>query len=133
VDSGELAAPLTLLLIDLDHFKAVNDACSHSAGDRVLRELATVLRAHCRPGDEAVRYAGDEFVLFLRADAETGRAVAERVRQAVARADVLPGVRLSVSVGIGMLTAGMTGEDLFRAADERLYAAKWSGRNTVAA
>ena len=50
-----------------------------------------------------------------------------------ARADILPGVRLTVSVGVAELTAGMTGEDLFRCADERLYAAKWSGRNTIAA
>lgn len=133
VDTGTTRPPLTLLLIDLDHFKAVNDAYSHSAGDRVLREVAAILRIHCRPGDEAVRYAGDEFVLFLRADAATGREVAEQVRQAVARADILSGVRLTVSVGMAVLTEGMTGEELFRVADERLYAAKWSGRNTVAA
>ena len=133
IDTGMLRPPLALLLIDLDHFKAVNDAYSHSAGDRVLREVAAILRRHCRPGDVAVRYAGDEFVLFLRADPAAGREVAERVRQAVARADILPGVRLTVSVGIGVLSEGMTGEELFRVADERLYAAKWSGRNTIAA
>jgi diguanylate cyclase (GGDEF)-like protein len=122
-----------LLLVDLDHFKAVNDAYSHSAGDRALREVAAILRAHCRPDDEAVRYAGDEFVLFLHGDAGTGREVAERIRSAVARADILAGVRLTVSVGMAALTDGMTGDTLFRVADERLYAAKWSGRNTIAA
>ncbi len=133
VDAGELRSPLVLLLIDLDHFKAVNDAYSHSAGDRVLREVAAILRAHCRPGEEAVRYAGDEFVLFLRADPEAGREVAERIRLAVARAEMLAGARLTVSVGLAVLTDGMTGDDLFRMADERLYAAKWSGRNAIAA
>jgi diguanylate cyclase (GGDEF)-like protein len=133
IDRAELRPPLVLLLIDLDHFKAVNDAYSHSAGDRVLREVAGILRAHCRSGDEAVRYAGDEFVLFLHADAEQGREAAERIRLAVARADILAGVRLTVSVGMAALTDGMTGDDLFRAADERLYSAKWSGRNAIAA
>ncbi|MCA2214477.1 GGDEF domain-containing protein [Jidongwangia harbinensis] len=133
VDDGRLPRPLVLLLVDLDHFKAVNDAYSHSAGDRALREVAAILRAHCGTEDEAVRYAGDEFVLFLHGDAGTGREMAERIRSAVARADILAGVRLTVSVGMAALTDGMTGDMLFRVADERLYAAKWSGRNTIAA
>ncbi|WP_306206699.1 GGDEF domain-containing protein [Actinoplanes sp. RD1] len=127
------SAPLTLLLIDLDHFKAVNDAHSHSAGDRALRAVATILRTHCRPGDEAVRYAGDEFVVFLRAEGAAGAEVGERIRAAVARADILADVHMTVSVGIATWRPGMTGEDLFQAADNRLYAAKWSGRNTLAA
>ncbi|UQU64538.1 GGDEF domain-containing protein [Couchioplanes caeruleus] len=124
--------PLCLLLIDLDHFKAVNDAYSHSAGDRALREVATILRAHCRAGDEAVRYAGDEFVIFLRGDATAGAEVGERIRTAVARAAILADVRLTVSVGVAGWKPGMTGDQLFRVADDRLYAAKWSGRNTTA-
>ncbi|MFI5934970.1 GGDEF domain-containing protein [Actinoplanes sp. NPDC051494] len=126
-------APLTLLLIDLDHFKAVNDAYSHSAGDQALREVAAILRAHCRQGDEAVRYAGDEFVVFLHADAAAGAEVGERIRAAVAHADILTDVHMTVSVGVATWTPGMTGNALFQAADSRLYAAKWSGRNTTAA
>jgi diguanylate cyclase len=133
IDTGRLVAPLVLLLIDLDHFKAVNDAYSHSAGDRVLREVAAILRAHCRAEDIPVRYAGDEFVIFLRGDAAAGREVAERIRAAVAKANIIPEAHLTVSVGMAALTAGMTADTLFRAADERLYAAKWSGRNTIAA
>lgn len=133
IDAGELSRPLTLLLVDLDHFKAVNDAYSHSAGDRVLREVAALLVGHCRPGDEAVRYAGDEFVLFLRGDRTHAREVAELIRQSVARADILSGVRLTVSVGMAELTEGMSADALFRAVDDRLYAAKWSGRNAIAA
>jgi diguanylate cyclase (GGDEF)-like protein len=132
IDTGRLEPPLVLLLIDLDHFKAVNDAYSHSAGDRVLREVAAILRAHCRAEDVPVRYAGDEFVVFLRGDATVGREVAERIRAAVANADILPDAHLTVSVGLASLAPGMTADDLFRAADERLYAAKWSGRNTIA-
>ncbi|MET8147291.1 GGDEF domain-containing protein [Actinoplanes sp. NPDC049668] len=133
VDRRADRGPLTLLLIDLDHFKAVNDAHSHSAGDRALRAVAAILRAHCRAGDEAVRYAGDEFVIFLRGDRAAGRDVAERIRSAVAVANVLPEARLTVSVGVAAWSPGMTGDALFRAADGRLYAAKWSGRNTTAA
>jgi diguanylate cyclase (GGDEF)-like protein len=132
IDTGRLEAPLVLLLIDLDHFKAVNDAYSHSAGDRVLREVAVILRAHCRTADIPVRYAGDEFVVFLRGDAAAGREVAERIRAAVAKAEILPDAHLTVSVGMASLSPGMTADALFRAADERLYAAKWSGRNAIA-
>jgi diguanylate cyclase (GGDEF)-like protein len=132
IDSARLAPPLVLLLVDVDHFKAVNDAYSHSVGDHALREVARILRAHCRAEDVPVRYAGDEFTLFLRGDLTVGRDVAERIRAAVARADIIPGVRLTVSVGIANLSPDMTGDALFRAADDRLYAAKFSGRNTIA-
>jgi diguanylate cyclase (GGDEF)-like protein len=133
IDRGRLTAPLVLLLVDLDHFKAINDVYSHATGDRALREVARILRAHCRAEDVPVRYAGDEFTVFLRGDLAVGREVAERIRTAVARSSIIPGVRLTVSVGLAALTDGMTGDDLFRRADDRLYAAKWSGRNTIAA
>jgi diguanylate cyclase (GGDEF)-like protein len=133
IDTRRISGPLALLLVDLDHFKAVNDAYSHIAGDRALREVARILSAHCRADDIPVRYAGDEFTIFLRAEASAGREVAERIRAAVAKADILHGVNLTVSVGMAVLTDGMTGDDLFRVADERLYAAKWSGRNAIAA
>lgn len=132
IDSARLTAPLVLLLVDVDHFKAVNDAYSHSVGDRALREVARILRAHCRTEDVPVRYAGDEFTVFLRGDLTAGREVAERIRTAVSRSDIIPGVRLTVSVGLATLTPDMTGDALFRAADDRLYAAKFSGRNTIA-
>jgi diguanylate cyclase len=132
IDNGRLSSPLVLLLVDVDHFKAINDAYSHSVGDRALREVARILRAHCRTEDIPVRYAGDEFTIFLRGDLTVGREVAERIRAAVARSDILPGVRLTVSVGMAELTEGLAGEALFRHADDRLYAAKYSGRNTIA-
>jgi diguanylate cyclase len=132
IDDGRIAPPLVLLLVDVDHFKTINDVYSHSTGDRALREVARILRAHCRAEDVPVRYAGDEFTIFLRGDLTVGREVAERIRAAVARSDILPGVRLTVSVGLAELSAGMTGDALFRQADDRLYAAKWGGRNKVA-
>jgi diguanylate cyclase (GGDEF)-like protein len=133
IDAGRAGTPLVLLIVDVDHFKAINDAYSHATGDRALREVARILRAHCRAEDVPVRYAGDEFAVFLQGDLTVGREVAERIRSAVARTDILPGVRLTVSVGLAALAEGMSGETLFREADDRLYAAKWSGRNTIAA
>ena len=133
IDAGRAGSPLALLLVDIDHFKAFNDAYSHIAGDRALRAVAGIVRAHCRAGDVPVRYAGDEFTVFLRGDAATGRERAETIRASVAAADILPGVNLTVSVGMAVLSDGMSGDDLFRVADERLYAAKWSGRNAIAA
>ncbi|WP_250002334.1 diguanylate cyclase [Actinoplanes sp. M2I2] len=132
IDRGLIPAPLVLLIVDVDHFKAINDAYSHATGDRALREVARILRAHCRADDIPVRYAGDEFTVFLQGDLAVGREVAERIRAAVARSDILPGVRITVSVGLAALGEGMSGETLFREADDRLYAAKWSGRNTIA-
>ncbi|MCO8273422.1 GGDEF domain-containing protein [Actinoplanes sp. TRM 88003] len=131
IDRGLTAAPLVLLIVDVDHFKAINDAYSHATGDRALREVARIVRAHCRAEDVPVRYAGDEFAVFLQGDLAIGREVAERIRAAVARTDIIPGVRLTVSVGLAVLGEGMSGETLFREADDRLYAAKWSGRNTI--
>jgi diguanylate cyclase (GGDEF)-like protein len=93
--------------------------------------VARILRAHCRAEDVPVRYAGDEFTVFLRGDLAVGREVAERIRAAVARSTIIEDVRLTVSVGLAELTDGMSSDALFRQADDRLYAAKWSGRNTI--
>lgn len=135
IDAGQLSAPLTLLMADLDKFKLINDTCSHSAGDRVLREVAAVLRAHCRAEDEAVRFAGDEFLVFLRADLATAVRVAERISAAVAVADIppiTPAMSVGVSIGVAALMPGMTAAELFQAADENLYVAKRTGGGRVA-
>jgi GGDEF domain-containing protein len=73
----------SLVLIDVDHFKAINDTFSHQTGDRILREVAATLRAHCRAGDTAVRLGGDEFALFLRTDPAGAAQVANRVDRAL--------------------------------------------------
>jgi diguanylate cyclase len=133
---AELLQPTTLLVIDVDKFKLVNDHYSHSAGDEVLRGIGAILRAHCRAAaDIPVRFAGDEFTVFLHTDLDGGREVAERIRAAVAGWDfshVTPGMTISISTGVAALLPGMTGEDLFHAADARLYEAKRRGRNQVA-
>ncbi|MFI5906403.1 diguanylate cyclase [Dactylosporangium sp. NPDC051541] len=130
------AGPGVLLLVDVDHFKHINDRYSHGTGDRVLRELAAVLRAHCRPDDVPVRLGGDEFALFLRCDLATAARVGARIRDVIAARDwneVALGLRVTLSMGVAARTAGMTGRDLYDLADRHLYAAKRAGRDRVAA
>ncbi|SDY38316.1 diguanylate cyclase (GGDEF) domain-containing protein [Micromonospora pattaloongensis] len=126
---------VVLLLVDLDRFKLINDRYSHGMGDRVLREVGAVLRAHCRPHDVPIRFGGDEFAVFLRADLESAARVGDRIRQVIAGRDwdeFAPGLRVTVSVGAAAYAPGMSGHDLFDAADRQLYAAKSAGRNRLA-
>ena len=137
------ALPVSLLVVDVDRFKAVNDAHGHAGGDEVLRLVADVVTAATlRPGDLAARYGGDEFVVLLPATgAEGAQEVAERVLDAVraARASAGPGepaAGLSVSIGAATATpATPTGgpASLLAAADARLYRAKAGGRDRVVA
>jgi diguanylate cyclase len=131
-------APTVFLLIDVDKFKAVNDTYSHAVGDAVLRRVADVIGVHCRQGsDVPIRYAGDEFAVFLQSlDLPAGVQVAERICAAVRTTDlddVSPGLAVTLSIGVAARYPGMTAEDLFRTADERLYQAKRHGRDRVAA
>jgi len=132
VERGE---PLSLVLMDLDHFKQINDRHGHDTGDEVLRRVAELIRRHCRGGDLAARYGGEEFLLAL-AGAPPSEAVlvAERVRESVA-AHGWPAVRpgLAVTVSIGVTHAAEAGDapGLLTLADQRLYRAKIEGRNRV--
>jgi diguanylate cyclase (GGDEF)-like protein len=134
-----LGSTVGVLMVDIDHFKAVNDRYGHLAGDQVLRQLAAVLKAEVREYDLVGRFGGEEFVLLLPAisDEELGRA-AERVRLAVHQIRVLvPGsarvVRnLSVSVGGAMYpTMASSLDELLQLADKGLFAAKDAGRDRV--
>ncbi|HPA52759.1 MAG TPA: EAL domain-containing protein [Thermoanaerobaculia bacterium] len=127
--------PGSLLLLDLDHFKVVNDTLGHGAGDVVLVELARLLGTLRRPGDELARLGGDEFVLVLEGiPAEAGRMVAERVRRAVHEHRFEVGGRrfdLGVSVGVVPIDGRLKPAALLALADSALYAAKEKGRNRV--
>jgi diguanylate cyclase len=134
IDAGQLPGPTSLLLIDVDKFKAINDTYSHTAGDHVLRELAEILRSHCRRDDVPIRYAGDEFTVFLRADRTAAVEIAESIRIAVAGGvfDHIPaGAPVTVSIGVAALQPRMSATDLFHATDRRLYQAKRAGRDRV--
>ncbi len=128
--------PLALLLIDLDHFKNVNDTAGHLAGDALLREIAVRLVARLRRSDFPARYAGDELAMILPETGLSGAmTLAERLRSAVASAPIPVGettrVWLTLSVGVAVYTPGTTVTDFLRAADSALYFAKHEGRNRV--
>ena len=130
---------LSLLLLDIDHFKRVNDTYGHDAGDEVIREFARRLSLNVRAIDMACRYGGEEFVVLMP---ETQQAdavhIAERVRQQVAEAPFVlaDGRKLDMTVSVGVSTStglGDSPEGLMKRADEGVYEAKTSGRNRVIA
>ena len=134
-------ASLTLIMCDLDSFKAINDTHGHQAGDTLLQEFAGLLLSMTRDGiDTVVRYGGEEFLLILPdTDLAGGQALAERMRARRAEAGSLHGqVRIGATASFGVVSArlsswlpGMAGQALIAQADELLYAAKRSGRNRV--
>jgi diguanylate cyclase (GGDEF)-like protein len=128
--------PLSIALVDVDHFKLVNDQHGHGVGDMVLAEVARRLRGAIRGGDLLVRYGGEEFLTVLpKADAGRAWEVGERMRQRVSERafDVGDGLALllRVSVGIAQWRVGERMPDLIDRADEALYGAKQRGRNRV--
>jgi diguanylate cyclase (GGDEF)-like protein len=131
--------PLALLLFDIDHFKAVNDAMGHLGGDVTLRELAARVKTGVRKEELFARYGGEEFVVVLPETAREGAMqVAERIRKLVeSRPFTYDGrdYAITISIGVAMTTGeeALTPGELLRRADERLYQAKRDGRNRVAA
>jgi len=125
------SSPVSLLLGDLDRFKAVNDRLGHLVGDRVLRDTAAVLRSSLRAFDHIYRYGGEELVVVLPADIEEAAATAERLRWAVAAAPRPGGVGLTISFGVAAARPGEELSELIARADRALYAAKAAGRDRV--
>lgn len=122
--------PLSLILIDVDDFKRVNDTHGHLAGDGVLVEIAGRLRALARAGDTLARVGGEEFAwLVPETHARAAWAAAERARQAVADVPFPEAGRVTMSAGVAQLEAGTSPNELFRAADTALYRAKAQGRD----
>jgi diguanylate cyclase (GGDEF)-like protein len=147
--TSELAAAqrhkraLSLLLIDVDHFKGVNDEHGHLAGDEALKMVARVLQSTVRKEDVVARYGGEEFVVLARETAMTGgRALAERVRKAVERSrytwqghdlNLTVSIGVTVSIGLTQFEPGRSDREILEAADKALYRAKQKGRNCVVA
>ena len=138
VEAASVISPIgavTLALIDVDHFKSVNDTHGHPAGDAALVEIARRLLAGTRQDDVVGRMSGDEFAILFRCDLESAQAICERITRVVATEPIVTigNVRVltSISCGLAQLRLGMTREALFDAADVALYEAKRSGRNSV--
>jgi diguanylate cyclase (GGDEF)-like protein len=128
---------LGLLVLDVDHFKRINDSYGHQAGDRVLRELATRLTASIRGGDVVARYGGEEFVVLLRdTTLDALPETAERLRSAVGDVPIVlsDGIWLAITVSVGGAAWPLharSAEELVKLADQALYVAKRLGRNRI--
>ncbi|MBD9483004.1 GGDEF domain-containing protein [Pseudomonas sp. PDM14] len=129
-------SPVSLLLLDIDHFKQVNDDLGHQAGDAVLKHVVNTLADSLRPDEPLGRYGGEEFILLLRGAAEAqALRVAERLRERVAGTPYPHGETarpITLSIGCATATSGETLEQLLHRADAALYRAKRAGRNQVA-
>lgn len=133
--------PLCAIMVDIDFFKKVNDTYGHIAGDTVLKNIASVIKASLRESDIPSRYGGEEFAILLPdTKIPEGLAVAERLRKSVEAATIpikndVSGasidLKVTISVGINEYEDGNTGEELYKKADKALYKAKTTGRNRV--
>ena len=128
--------PLSILMMDIDGFKIINDTYGHSAGDSVLTKVAAVAKSEMRDSDILGRYGGDEFVLGLgHTNLEAASKVAERIRTAIAKIDIVVSkatvIKVSVSIGVRCLQNEMTLDELINNADKKLYEAKVEGKNIV--
>ncbi|MGB8509629.1 MAG: GGDEF domain-containing protein, partial [Pyrinomonadaceae bacterium] len=134
-DARRYGRPLSCLVIDVDHFKAVNDTYGHAAGDTALLQVGRVLTEAVRGSDVVCRHGGEEFlVLAPETKLEGAHSLGEKIRLDVAARLFGDGervFRLTISVGVSQLRADESGNDMIARADEALYQAKESGRNRV--
>ncbi len=131
-------SPLSVIMLDIDHFKQFNDRYGHEAGDIVLRQFASTISSSLREGELVARYGGEEFTVVMHGTAKEALNLAERLRRAVATLSFSQfalhdeDVRITMSVGIAEFpTNGQSPEEVLKAADMALYRAKHSGRNCI--
>jgi diguanylate cyclase (GGDEF)-like protein len=123
-------------MIDIDHFKKINDTHGHAAGDDAIKQIADIIGQSIRTTDKAARFGGEEFVVLLREiDQETALLLAERIRRSIEQATIQHGetcIPATVSIGVAINTEGDRDvQDIIERADQGLYAAKKTGRNRV--
>jgi diguanylate cyclase (GGDEF)-like protein len=130
--------PVSLLMIDLDHFKKINDTYGHGVGDDVIRRVGVSIRAGCRPYDVACRFGGDEFgVILAQSDTACAEQVSKRIFDGIKKIKIRTGgdeIKVSCSGGLASaaeMTSDFEAADLLKAADEALYIAKNGGRNRL--
>ncbi|WJW76652.1 GGDEF domain-containing protein [Thiohalobacter sp. IOR34] len=127
--------PLALIILDIDHFKSINDSYGHSRGDCAIKQVVEAAQRCARSSDSLFRYGGEEFVLLLRNTAQKGaHLLADRIRRRVQNMECIcdgERIELTISAGVAALHQGQSAETLFERADSALYAAKTGGRNQV--
>jgi diguanylate cyclase (GGDEF)-like protein len=124
--------PATLLLLDIDHFKSVNDDFGHEAGDKALCNIVEIMQQRLRQQDLVFRYGGEEFVVILmETDESRAVPVAEELRSQIEQADIVPGRKITVSVGVCDVIQADSVDRWLRLSDRALYEAKLRGRNQV--
>ncbi|HEU5399063.1 MAG TPA: diguanylate cyclase [Gammaproteobacteria bacterium] len=132
-EASESDLPLSLMLIDLDHFKSINDTHGHTVGDKVLALTSALLKSACREGDLVARVGGEEFVLIMaQCGVEEAARHAEKIRKDIEKLKP-DGIGVTVSIGVSARPLGkdLNFDDLFKAADRAVYEAKNQGRNRV--
>lgn len=130
--SERYGQPACLLILDIDHFKRVNDNHGHGIGDQVLQQFSGLIQEQIRVVDSLFRWGGEEFVILLpNTSLAAARYIAERLRRTVGDTDFGPVARVTVSIGAAELERGESPEDWFNRADKAVYLAKAQGRNRV--
>ncbi len=133
--SRRYGGPISLIMVDIDNLKKINDAHGHRAGDKVIRQISRKIRECVRQIDTPARYGGDEFAVILpNTSLADGIVVAERMVDVVANSPITwkkEQIALSISVGLGQYDADTTPEDITGRSDQALYTAKQAGKNTV--
>lgn len=124
--------PLSIVMLDIDHFKKINDTHGHAVGDHVLSALSNLVQQHIRADDLFARWGGEEFVLVCRnTQISQAASIAKKLCELIAAYEFDNGLRITVSMGVSTLYGSEPLEQLFKAADDALYAAKQAGRNRV--
>ncbi len=133
--SRRYGGPISLIMVDIDNLKKINDTCGHRAGDRVIREISRRLKACIRQIDTAARYGGDEFAVILpNTSLADATVAAERMVDSVSTAPInwkRQQIALSISVGLGQYDSESSPEEITSRSDQALYTAKQAGKNTV--
>jgi diguanylate cyclase len=139
-DTNILGEPLSIIMLDIDYFKLVNDTYGHLVGDNVLKMLSKLLKDHIKGKDIAVRFGGEEFILVLpQTPIDGAYALAEHIRTGLHKMKwKIKGTgqsmgQISISLGIALYRAGESLEDVIQRADDALYQAKNTGRNKTVA
>ncbi|MGO6852855.1 diguanylate cyclase [Rhizobium beringeri] len=128
--------PYSIAMLDVDHFKSINDNFSHMIGDRVLGAIGTILRSQLRITDQAIRFGGEEFVVLFAGAPRGAADLCERLRSAIEQWDwseICNGLHVTISIGVAGTLSAKSPTEILAIADQNLYAAKKTGRNRVVA